>query len=256
MDLKKTNFTSSSLLLLITMDVKKEAGTTEFFDRAFKIFRVKRNGVLERLGGREGGMKVRLTRDPSSLTPYLLLHHCGALICKAEIAEKVQEVSEDGYTIHLILHEESVHNFKRRYIFVFHDEDASVKFFQIYEQLRGRKDGDHTFWDLQEAASGAGSDLNFYFVSGEEKGLMLNDEQFARNFSNLKIAMEKELDNPLCNQNNSTEKVNEDSLSNDESDFKEEDAKDEESPFNLPSLDDFSQDVYALNMKEVHPKRW
>lgn len=247
---------SSSLLLLITMDVKKEAGTTEFFDRPFKIFRVKRNGVLERLGGREGGMKVRLMRDPaSSLTPYVLLHHCGALICKAEIAEKIQEVSEDGYTIHLNLHEESVHNFKRRYIFVFHDEDASMKFFQIYEQLRGRKDGDRTFWDLQEAGSGAGSDLNFYFVSGEEEGLMFEDKQFAHNFSNLKIDKKKDLDCP-CDQNDGTEKADENGHSNNELDIKEEDAKDEESPFDLPSLDDFSQDVYALNMEEVHPKWW
>lgn len=239
------------------MDAKQEAGTTEFFDRPFKIFRVKRNGVLERLGGTEGGMKVRLVRDPSSLTPYLLLHHSGSgsLICKAQITEKVQEVSKDGYTIHLHLQEESVHNFKRRYIFVFHDEDASIKFFRIYEELRGRKDGDHTFWDLQEEEGGAvGDDFNFYFISGEDE-LKLVD--LACNFDKLKIEKEEEdLDDQECNQSDDSEKENDGSNSGNEFDSNEDDLKDGEGPFDLPSLDDFSQDVFALNTHVVLPKRW
>ncbi len=151
-------------------------------------------------------------------------------------------------------HEESIHQFKRRYIFVFHDEDASINFFRIYEELRGRKDGDHTFWDLQEETAhknNRADNLNFYFISAEEE-LKLNDQQL----SNLKIAMKEELDRP-CNQNDDSETDDGNGDSDNELDIKEKDLKDDNSPFNdLPSLDDFSQDIYALNTHAVLEKKW
>ena len=195
---------------------------TVFYDRLSLVERRRANGKLEKVGGDEGGVKVRI--QSNNATPILTLHLMSTLVASATITKfDIVSISDDGYCIHLYLDEYSIHKVRRLYTLHFsNDEIATKKFFDSYVAVLPPDTQRHcpSFFDFLSADE----------IKQVEKNVVENDVSY------------DEMDG-CGGDNEDTKKFelgskNSDELNLDEGVFQE------------------SQDVYAENCLITMPKKW